>query len=282
MPQDSPLRAALGLALVESGHLREASSYLRQAAAARPSNGPVWMGLAEIASADGDKQRALQLMQQSLSKEWQPEEESARREAQFRYAKLLAEAGRKAEAVSQLISMIEQRGDDPVAGKKAAEMVRGLGSREQAEEAYDLLVKRYPADASVWMRLGDIRYAADKDHAALDAYQRALLADQQSKAAKDSIDRVEEVLRLDPTRRGLPVRERARRWDEVLHRVWEMASVCGLSEQADRVKPLLKQRTASLEASDKKMDAALKLWHEIDASCRKDAVLAHVMGKLKE
>ena len=69
-PQDVKSRAALGLALVESGHFDDASSYLSGVVKLEPQNGPVWMGLAEISLAEGDKKRALQLFGQALSKEW--------------------------------------------------------------------------------------------------------------------------------------------------------------------------------------------------------------------
>ena len=48
------MRAALGLALVQSGQFNDASSYLSGVVkAGDPQNGPAWLGLAEIALADG-------------------------------------------------------------------------------------------------------------------------------------------------------------------------------------------------------------------------------------
>ena len=66
--------------------------------------------------------------------------------------------------------------------------------------------------------------------------------------------RVEELLRVDPTLRGLSIRERARRWDEVLQRVLAEAGNCGSSPEIEQAKPLLKKRAASLEVSDQKME----------------------------
>jgi hypothetical protein len=82
------------------------------------------MGLAEISLAGGDRKRALQLFRQSLSKEWPAEEESRRRSSQLKYATLLSDAGRRDEAISLLLSMIEQHGDNPAVGKKAADTVK--------------------------------------------------------------------------------------------------------------------------------------------------------------
>ncbi len=76
-PQNTKLRTALGLALVQSGHFDEALSYLSEVARGDPSNGPVWMGLAKVALAGGEKEKALQLLRQSLSKEWPAEKRAS-------------------------------------------------------------------------------------------------------------------------------------------------------------------------------------------------------------
>lgn len=281
-PQNARLRAALGLALVQSGHLREASSYLSEAARTDPENGRVWMGLAQIALADGEKEKALPLFRQALSKDWPAQEELLRRSAQFEYAALLSDTGRRSEAISLLLTMIEQSGDNPVVAKRAADRVKAIGSPEQAEEACAMLASRFPADAGAWLRLGDVRFEAGKDRFALDAYRRAAKADLQNTDAQNAVARVEDVLRLDPTRRGLSVRDRARRWDEILQRVMAATAGCGQSEEIEKAKPLLKRRALSIEASDRKMEAALRIWNNAAGSCKTDPVLTHIMSKLRE
>ena len=281
-PQNVKLRAALGLALVESGHADEAEAYLSEAAQADPANGPAWVGIAMIALARGDKNQALQFFRQALSREWPAEEESRRRTAQLEYAALLSGAGRKNEAISLLISMIEQHGDDPALGERAAAAVKAIGSPEQVEEAHAALASRFPADAGIWLKLGDARFAADKDAPALDAYRRAAKADPESIDASDAVGRAEESLRLDPTRRRLSVRERARRWDEILQHVVTAAAVCGPSPEIEKAKALLKKRSVTLELLDQKRETALAIWKDTAASCKTDAVLTHILSKLGE
>jgi tetratricopeptide (TPR) repeat protein len=160
-------------------------------------------------------------------------------------------------------------------------MVKAIGTPEQAEEAYAELARHFPADASVWMRLGDARFAADKDAPALDAYRHALEADPGNADARAAVARLEEILRLDPTRKGLSVRERARRWDEILQRVLAAASACGPTPEIEKAMPLLKKPAVSLEVSDQKMERALSIWKATPASCKTDAVLAHILSKLQ-
>ena len=97
-----------------------------------------------------------------------------------------------------------------------------------------------------------------------------------------AVARLEEILRLDPTRRGLSVRERARRWDEILQRVLAAVAACGPSPEIEKAKPLLKKRSVSLEVSDQKMQTALSIWKGAPASCKTDAVLTHILSKLGE
>jgi chloride channel protein, CIC family len=286
-PHNLKTRAALGQALVETGHFSEAGSYLDQVVKAEPDNGPAWAGLARIALAGGDQGRALRLFRQAVSSQWPGRAESQRRDARFREAALLADAGRRNEAVSLLLAMIEQQSggapSDPETGKRAAEMVKKIGSAAQAEEAYTALASRYGWDAEVWKVLGSIRLAEDKDAAALEAYRHAAEADPADTIARQEGERIEEMLHLDPTRRGLPVRERARRWDEILDRVTRVAAACGFaSPEIDRARPLLKKRTLTLEISDQKMASALAIWEAAPPACKTDPVLAHVLAKIEK
>jgi CIC family chloride channel protein len=275
-------RAALGLALVEEGYFGEASSYLSEVAKAEPQNGPVAMGLAEIAVAGDDKKQALRMFGQALARDWPKADEPRRRSAQLKYAALLSEAGRRSEAAALLLSVIGQNADDPAAAKQAADMVKTIGSPEQTEEAYAALSTRYPEDAGVWLGLGDARYAAGKDTLALDSYRRAAEADPKNADAQSALTRGEDVARLDPTRRGLSVHERARRWDEILLRVVAAVAACGPSAAIEEVKPFIDKPAVSIQASDRKMEAARSIWHNADASCKTDAVLTHVMAKAEE
>ena len=281
-PRDTKLRAALGLALIRTGHLSEASLYLSEAAKSSPGDGSVWAGLGDIALAGGDKARALQLFRQALAKDWPPEEELLRWEAQFTFASLLAESGKQREAISQLLAVIDQKGDDPVMSKKAADAIKAIGTPEQVEETYQILARQFPADSSAWLRLGDARFSARKDSLALDAYRRAVKVSPDNEEARQAVERVESILRLDPTRRGLSVRERAQRWDDLLQRAIKIVDDCGDSEQAKQARPLLQKRAGSLALADEKMAAARKLWQSATASCRTDPVLTYIMAKLEE
>ncbi len=279
-PEDLNVRASLGLALVESGHLIEASTYLWEVAKRQPQNAAVTAGLAKIALSNGDKTDAARLFQQALGKDWPPEEEPNRKAAQISYAELLAGAGRKGEASAVLLSLIEQSGDDATLGKKAAEAMSEVGSPEQIETAYMALSARFPADFSVWRRLGDARFGAGKDAAALEAYRSAAVANDADLDVRRSVARMVEILRLDPTPRGLSIRDRANRWDLILRRILEVDQGCAPVQEIELGTSLLKQRGTNLETLDKKVEAIKNIWNRSAPSCPADEVLSHIMAKL--
>jgi hypothetical protein len=178
-----------------------------------------------------------------------------------------------------LLALIEQSGNDPYFGKKAAEAMKTIGSPEQTEAAYAALAARFPADSSVWFDLGDTRFAAGKDALALEAYRSAKNADDGDPDARRAVARTEEVLRLDPSPRGLSIRERAQRWDLILHRILEIDQACVPVQELADATALLKQHATSLESLDKKVDAVKTIWDRSSASCPADEVLAHIMAK---
>ena len=280
-PEDLKTRAALGLALVESGHFTEASAYLSEVAKRQPQNGPVLAGLAKIAQSTGDRTKAVRLFHQALTTEWPAGLDTGHKELQITYAQLLADTGNRSEAVSLLLSLIEQSSSDAYFGKKAANAIRAIGSADQVDAAYAALAARFPADATIWLKLGDTRFTAGKDESALDAYRSALKAESHNQDAEHSVVRLEEILRLDPTPRRLSIRERARRWDLILQRILAVDGACAPAPELDTANLLLKQRATSLETLDQKVDAVKDLWGRIAPSCATDEVLSHIMSKLK-
>lgn len=279
-PRDLRARVALGLALVRAGHFEEASSYLAEAVKHDRTDGRVWTGLARIALARQDRSKALEYFREGLSQQWPASDSAARRTDELYYADLLDQSGMKSQAVALLLSVIQQHGDDPVAATAAADKIQTIGSPPQLEEAYSTLATRFPADVSVWMRLGDARFAGHQDLAALEAYNRAVEVDSTNPSASRAAALVEEVLRLDPTRRSLAAKDRSGRQEKLVERIVSDLGACDATAGPGRVKvPAEKSRIGS-DATAKKYAAALNLWQTAPEECKNDPVLVHILDKL--
>lgn len=279
VPDDLKVRRSLGLALVESSHFNEAQPYLSEVAKQQPGDGATWNALAEIALAAGDSSQASQLYVQALAKDWTAEDEPARREAQLKYAKLLADMGRRDEAAPALMTAIGEPDTDLAFGTRAAAMIGTIGSAEQIDAAYLALANRF-SNAEVWGKLGDVRFAAGNDTQALDAYRRALQLDRDNSAIANAVARLEEVLRLDPSRRFLSARAQEERWDLILQRLLNTPETCLSAKEKARSKAVLNRQLPRASALNQKMDTAKDVWQNLSATCQNDVVLAHIFNKV--
>lgn len=280
-PEDLNVRRALGLALVESGHFNQARPYLSEVGKRQPDDGLVWKAMASSAAASGDPAQAIQLYRQALAKDWTPEEERERQEAQLEYARLLAEAGQQGQAVSVLQTAMGEGSADLAFGTQAAEIIAATGSAEQTDAAYLALANRF-SDSRTWVKLGDARFAADRDTQALQAYRRAAELNPDNQEASSAVARLEDILRLDPSRQNLSARARAERWDLILQRLLNAGEGCISPEDRETARQLLGNKSPNLAAVDRKISMSKDLWQSMSASCQTDPALAHIFRKLTQ
>lgn len=101
-----------------------------------------------------------------------------------------------------------------------------------------------PADASVWLKFGEARFAVEGDLPALEAYRFAERADPEDADTRRAVPHIEQVLRLDPTRRAGNVLDVGMRSCSVF---WPPLLPVEHLRRATR-QPLLKKRSVRLEA----------------------------------
>jgi tetratricopeptide (TPR) repeat protein len=248
LPAENNARAALGFALLRSGHFEEAEKYLTEAAKAHPQNGLLWAGLANVRLALGDKEEATPLLRRALAAEWPASESAGRRKTQITLGRLLAESGKRTEAIASLLSVIEQSGDNASIGKQAAEAIREFGTPEQTEAAYKALSAHFPADPAV----------------------------------EREVSQIEDVMALDPTAHGLRRDERARRWDLLFSRVLTAAAPCMSGEDLAAGTALSKQPARTVQIQSEKARMIKGIWKSVDVSCRGDAALGYLIPSLGE
>ena len=280
-PGDNRTRIALGIALIESGNSSEAAAYLQQALEIDPTHGPTLVGLARLSKSAGDLKRAHDYMQKGLAAKWLPQEASSRVDAQLEYALLLYQSGKASQATTSLLSLIEQSGDFQAAGEKAADTIQQFDSSTRAEEAYTLLAERFPANSAIWTNLARSRFSNGKELNALQAYREAARLSPDSDAIRSSLALVEKVLNLDPGRPRLSLRERGRRWNEILAILIQETSACGESPEHQLAKRLLNTKNLSLEVLDRKVAAVLELWDTTADACKQDPALSRILSRLR-
>lgn len=294
-----PHRLALGLALVQTGHLAEAEIYLREVVESDANNGPANLGLARIAAQAGELNQAVSHHHRAAVGEWPPNSRRRRIEAHIELVDLLEKAGRGSQARAELLELRTELPRDAELEKRVARMLLRHGLPGEAAEMLAKTLRGNPGDASAHAALGEAELAAGRYEAARDAFRAALRLDPGDEASGRGLSLTDQVLTLDPTRPGLPSAERHRRSRELLSSVLAATERC-LAASGRPPSPEVAKRLAAahgtiadrrrprsrVEATQRNLELAEVLWSDRMRGCGApaagtDEVLDRIMRGLR-
>lgn len=280
VPSNARYRAALGLALIQSGHEREAIGHLERARQSEPANPAVLLGLARAHAALGDRQAAEGYFRRALTAEWPASEFEARKKARLEYGRLLQAVGKRREAVSNLRTYLDEFPTDREGGLAAARMMEGLGGAVQAEEPLELLARRYPQDGEVWTELGKTRLAVGKAVEALEPLRAALLLEPHNAEAKRGLAQAETMVQLNPSARGVRYEQRKARTTELAKRMLAVRGSCLDAEGKAAIERIAGTRFTSNEAIEAAWAELANRWRHGGAGCTPDAAIDWIVKQL--
>jgi len=200
----------LAEALIGLKHTGEASAYLLNLWDREPDNGLVNLELARIAAQQGQFKEASHYYHDAVYAAWPAGEESKRTQARLELIELLLRANDKTEAQSELISLSENVGDDPVQQQHIGDLFVRAQDYERALVAYRTSLK---SDKHNEADLAGAGYAAFQlaRYAEAQQYLQAVVAENpKDTASADLLKTTEMVLHTDPYRRSITSVQRAR------------------------------------------------------------------------
>ena len=289
-------RMGLAEALTKAGNWAEARIYWNEILRDLPSSGRANLGLARVLAAQHDTANAVTLYQRAIYGTWPNRSEQHRIEARMELIGTLNQAGRRAEAQAELMSLAANSPADPAVRKQIAQMCTQFGMYRQAADLYREAARRNPDDAGAFDGLAAAEFAQGNYAAARDAYRAAEKADPGDAAAGQKAQLCERILALDPTGRDLPARERFDRSRDLLSETAADVTACRGSADPlpDEVQRDVQEAQAILgrsahpaswnDAAEANLAAAERLWQDrlkACASATADDPIGYVMGKLQ-
>ena len=224
---DYPL--ALGQALLDAGQLDEANSTLADLLQADSMAGAPNLAMARVFAREGQFEQAGFYYHRAIYGQWKQDADASRIGVRFELADLLARRNSKAELLAELLPLQEEASPDAATQARLARLYMVAGSAVRAAVIFRDLVHASPQDAEAHSGLGDAEFALGDYPAAQSAYVSSLrLAPGAPDAAsvRKALELTDQVLNLDPMRRGLGGQERYQRSIHVLELAFDRVTQC--------------------------------------------------------
>jgi tetratricopeptide (TPR) repeat protein/CBS domain-containing protein len=280
-PDNREYRLALGLTLVGSARLAEASVYLEEVLQRDPTNGRANLGLARIAAQQQRTADAVTGYHRAIYGSWPAHQAANQVQVRFELSAFLEKAGLKTQATAELLAIIGYVPHDTAARKRVGRLLLDYGSPAQSADVFRGLLRENSRDAEAYSGLGAAEFAADRYGAAREAFRGALHWDPSDEATQRELALCERILELDPAVRGLGPAERYRRSaallgsvlatvEQCLPKVGQPADAQSLRTWADTARQSLARHPARRsydDAAESDLSLAEEMWGASQKLC---------------
>jgi tetratricopeptide (TPR) repeat protein/CBS domain-containing protein len=267
-PVNRDYRLALGLTLVETGRLEEASVYLEEVLRRDPTNGRANLGLARIAARQERTADAVTCYHRAIYGSWPADQVANQVQVRFELAAFLEKAGSRTQATAELLAIIGYVPHDTAAQKRVGRLLLDYGSPGQSADVFRGLLRENNRDAEAYSGLGAAEFAGEQYVSAREAFRGALRWNPSDETSQRELALCDRILELDPAVRGLGPAERYRRSAALLGSVLATVEQCLPKASADTARQALARHPARGSFGDA-ADADLSLAEELWAASRK-------------
>ena len=281
-PNNREYRLALGLTLVKTDHLEEASVYLEELLRQDPNNGRANLGMARIAAQQGRTADAVTYYHRAIYGSWPADQAANQVQARFELAGFLEKAGLRTQAAGELLALFDHAApNDTATRKRIGRLLLDYGSPRESADVFRSLVSENDSDAEAYSGLGSAEFAQARYVEAREAFRTALRLNHSDAATEREMALCERILEMDPTVPGIGPAERYRRSaallqgilrtvEQCLPKVGQPADAQSLRTQADRARQLLARHPARRsydDAAESDLSLAEELWSASQRLC---------------
>jgi tetratricopeptide (TPR) repeat protein len=268
-------RLALGEALLDAKELDEAGATLTDLLKSDSMAGAPNLAMARVFAKEGRFDEAASWYHRAIYGKWKGDAAGNQAKARFELADFLATRNSKAELLAELLPLQEQASQDAATQTRLARLYMTAGAPARAATIFRTLAHAHPGDFEAREELAAAEFAVRDFPAAQSDLIAALRLRPDDDKARSMLELCDQVLNLDPLRRGLDGQERYRRSLQVLQLVADKAAQCpASSDLMDEIQAALKshvQTTAQSAAVETNLELAGKLWQSERTKCAWDA-----------
>ncbi|MFZ0794386.1 MAG: tetratricopeptide repeat protein [Candidatus Korobacteraceae bacterium] len=210
-PDNRQYRLHLAQALLAAKRWNEARAHLTSLWEEEPASGEVNLTLARLNAQRGDYPDAVRYYGDAINGVWKEEPRKQRIATRFELARYLMQQRKVAQAQAELMALQADGPPDPADQLLLANLLLQLNEPARALDAYNAVLAHDRTSALAWLGKGQASLAIGDYHAAEQAFSNAVDRDPRLDDARQQLQLVREVLRLNPATRGLSLAERSAR-----------------------------------------------------------------------
>ncbi len=270
-------RLALGEALLGAKQLNEAGITLTELLKSDSMAGAPNLAMARVLAKEDQFDEAASYYHRAIYGQWKDDAAGNRAKARFELADFLAARNSKADLLAELLPLQEQAPRDTATQTRLAGLFMSAGAPSHAAEIFHSLVHAHPGDPEAREGLASAEFALHDFPAAQSDLVAALRLRPDNENARRMLAICDQVLNLDPMRRGLDGQERYQRSLQVLQLVADKITQCLAPAQAAASPELIDETQAALKshvpaaaqsaAVESNLELAGKLWQSERAKC---------------
>ncbi len=286
----------LAQAELAAGKTADAEATLTDLLESDPTDGPASLIMARVLAKQGRFPEAISYFHRAIYSHWNQDAAENRLRARFELIDLLAQRNSKEELLAELLPVQDQAPLDLKARTRMGQLFLLAGSPARAADVFRGILHDDPADADAHAGLGEADFARGNYRAAQREFQTALRLAPDDQNARRRLGLCDELLMLDPARRGLGPAERFHRSIKLVELTLDETRECTGQNPSPELRGLLDKAGKALkahvsaarqgEAFEANLDLAEQLWQARRKECKSppatDSPLVLVLARLAQ
>jgi tetratricopeptide (TPR) repeat protein len=209
-PGDQAYQLRLARALVVTGRLDEAQSYLSRLWGSDPANGPVNLELGLLAMKRGDVPQTITYFHSAIDGVWEGQADPRWR-IREQLCEYLMDHGHRDEALAELTALSAETPDNAALRSQVANLFEKIGDTAVALTEYQRSLRLNPNQPDAWLDAGKAALALGDYRTARTDLARAVAENRASAEAKQLLSLSDHVLQIDAFDRRAPISQRCKR-----------------------------------------------------------------------
>ncbi len=219
-------RLRLAEALLAANRLTEAHAHLISLWEIEPANGEVNLALARLNVRRNNPSEAIRYYDNAINGVWDEEPRKQRIATRFELVQYLMQRNDLARAQAELLALQADAPTDTESRLHLAQLLLEAKEPTRAVEVYNTVLDDDRGNAQAYLGKGLAMLQLGDYIGAESALSNAVERAPKSAEAREQLDLVREVLRLDPSLRKLSMADRTRRVADAFHIAWQRLTGC--------------------------------------------------------